>query len=387
MGRELEALRRAAGVTRVARVTGLDRTGIEVACAVRPTGHVLQVSNGKGLSWEDAERGAVMEAVELHAAETVRAASLRWASAEELEAESTFVVRADELGSAGAVADEALSAGAAVFADLETRMAWREGVELLRGGRAFVPAQAVHCPPQGVDLGAVAIGWTTNGMGAHTTSRDAALLHALLEACERDQLARVATEGLDAQLLIERRLAPDARVLPRTLELVRKLEKAGFDVALLDLAPESDEPGALDLPVAGALLVDREAGPIPLTAGYACRLSRDEAFLAAVLEAAQSRLTDIHGAREDITHEGQARREQSLQVAALLRSSGAVRLPSQLPKDVRALTPEAAVSRVLQRIRRAGGEQVVAVDVAEGTVPAQVVKVVVPSFLLSTLLL
>src|SRR5947208_11733958 len=44
----VDALQRAIGVTRVARVTGLDRSGIEVACAVRPLGHVLQVANGKG---------------------------------------------------------------------------------------------------------------------------------------------------------------------------------------------------------------------------------------------------------------------------------------------------------------------------------------------------
>src|SRR5690349_1954027 len=59
----------AIGVTRVARLTGLDRTGIEVASAVRPGGHILQVSNGKGRDWASAARGAVHEAAELWAAE------------------------------------------------------------------------------------------------------------------------------------------------------------------------------------------------------------------------------------------------------------------------------------------------------------------------------
>jgi ribosomal protein S12 methylthiotransferase accessory factor len=53
----------------VARVTGLDRArGLEVACAVRPGGHVLQVANGKGETWAEAERGALLEAAELWAA-------------------------------------------------------------------------------------------------------------------------------------------------------------------------------------------------------------------------------------------------------------------------------------------------------------------------------
>ena len=47
-------LSRAIGVTRIARVTGLDRCGVEVACAVRPAGHVLQVSNGKGETFSQA---------------------------------------------------------------------------------------------------------------------------------------------------------------------------------------------------------------------------------------------------------------------------------------------------------------------------------------------
>ena len=57
----MDALQSALGVTRVARVTGLDRSGVEVACAVRPLGHVLQVCNGKGETWEEARASALSE--------------------------------------------------------------------------------------------------------------------------------------------------------------------------------------------------------------------------------------------------------------------------------------------------------------------------------------
>ena len=63
------ALADALGVTRIARLTGLDRTGVEVASAVRPAGHVLQVTNGKGASFAEAAGGALCEAAELWAAE------------------------------------------------------------------------------------------------------------------------------------------------------------------------------------------------------------------------------------------------------------------------------------------------------------------------------
>src|SRR5687768_2806189 len=72
------------GVTRVARVTGLDRTGVEVACAVRPLGHVLQVTQGKGPTFEHAAATALSEAAELWASEQVDASRLQWDSFEGL---------------------------------------------------------------------------------------------------------------------------------------------------------------------------------------------------------------------------------------------------------------------------------------------------------------
>ncbi|HET8733129.1 MAG TPA: YcaO-like family protein, partial [Anaeromyxobacteraceae bacterium] len=64
--RDLQA---ALGVTRLARLTGLDRAGVEVVAAVRPGGHVLQVTNGKGESFDEAAAGALAEAAELWSAE------------------------------------------------------------------------------------------------------------------------------------------------------------------------------------------------------------------------------------------------------------------------------------------------------------------------------
>src|SRR3954468_24108434 len=81
--RSVRSLLSVLGVTRIARVTGLDRAGVEVACAVRPGGHVLQISNGKGESWEEARASALSEAAELWAAERVPP-ELLFASARQL---------------------------------------------------------------------------------------------------------------------------------------------------------------------------------------------------------------------------------------------------------------------------------------------------------------
>ncbi|MFP2912883.1 YcaO-like family protein, partial [Pyxidicoccus sp. 3LFB2] len=119
-------LARAMGVTRVARVTGLDRTGVEVACAVRPGGHVLQVCNGKGLTYADASWGALLETAELWAAETVLPERLVWGSQAELDGRLGVLWSAEALGSAGALVDPRLWS-------VTVRCAWREALELHSG--------------------------------------------------------------------------------------------------------------------------------------------------------------------------------------------------------------------------------------------------------------
>ena len=271
----------ALGVTRVARVTGLDRTGVEVACAVRPGGHVLQVTNGKGLGLRAAEAGALSEAAELAFSEQVPPQALCWGTPADLHSRGVAILAPEQLGGERAPT---------------LPIAWRGGTELGSGRAVLVPAVTVHVPPPGgASLGVSDLRWTSNGMGAHP-SRPAALLHALLELLERHELALALPDGWTEDAVRRFRLSPATaeRAAPGAAALARRLERRGFEVSLFAL------PGQVGLPSAAALLFDAEHSAVPLTAGYACRLDQDGAVLAALLEAAQSRLTDIHGAREDV---------------------------------------------------------------------------------------
>lgn len=356
----------AIGVTRVARITGLDRAGIEVACAVRPGGHVLQVSNGKGLTFDRAAAGAVLEGCELWGAE---------------RPPPPLVATEEELGRAAAP----FLAPAWLAPQLDpalagARIGWYEAEELFAQAPILVPGHAIFSPPAGApSLGPALLRWTSNGMGAHR-DRDAALLHALLELIERDRLARAFPSGLDPATLRRRLLVPSslARAAPRTAALADALRERRFEVHLLEASPDED---AVGLPVAAALLVDRDEGPVPVAAGYACRLRRDDALLAALLEAAQSRLTEIHGAREDVAVGG---RDQALPIADACRRIRPKRTASALP-DLRVRSPRAGVRLVLGRLRRAGFDRATAADLPS---PAgvHVVKVLVPGTILSELL-
>lgn len=330
--RELARRAKAIGVTRVARLTGLDRTGVEVASAIRPLGHVLQVSNGKGKTFEEAAATAVSEAAELWAAEHPDPLRLRFGSVEELTGRAKLLLP-----------DSAAELVAPELWSKSTRLGWIEGRTLAGGRSVLVPAQAVFCPPQdGAQLGPSLVRWTTNGLAAHP-SRPRAVRHALLEVIERDQLHRALPGGWTPAAVARRMLAPSGR-LASTVEALRA---RGFDAYLFDLS------SVRGMPVGGALLFDREQGPIPLTAGYACRLRPEEALLAALLEAAQSRLTDIHGAREDVTP-GSAKDAAILQ-AACARSKPRRRIESMpqgtVPRDLDAVVVDLASAADLHVVK------------------------------------
>lgn len=258
------ALLTSLGVTRLARVTTMDRCAIEVTAAVRPSGHVLQVTQGKGLSHAQAQWSAVGEAAELLAAERPEASRLTFARGSELD---------------GLVLD-----------DDGLRRAWVGGARLSDQAAVWVPAERVFCPPRGTAwLGPSTASWSSNGFGAHQTHARA-LEHAVLELWERHALAAAIPDGWTPAVLRRTRVA-------WTHPLAEQLEARGFVVAPCVVA-------MTPLPLAAVLLFDREDPAVPLTAGYACRRTAAEGLLAALLEAAQSRLTEIHGARDDVATGG-----------------------------------------------------------------------------------
>lgn len=248
------------GISRLASVGTMDRAGIDVVAAVRPRGHVLQVTQGKGLTHEAAVWSAVGEAAELHAAETIDDATLAWSRGDALD---------------GLVLD-----------DDGLRRAWVRGVRLSDDAHVWLAAERVFCPPNGrAWLGPSTSSWSSNGMGAHERV-DAAVEHAVLELWERHALALAVPNGWNESLVAKTRVA-------FSCELTERLERSGFVVAscLLQLKP---------FPLAAALVFDTQDDAVPLAAGYACRRTVNGALEAAVLEAAQSRVTEIHGARDDV---------------------------------------------------------------------------------------
>jgi ribosomal protein S12 methylthiotransferase accessory factor len=373
-----ERLADAMEVTRVARVTGLDRTGVEVACAVRPGSHGPGMCTGPGLTFEHAALSALYDTATQWAAEHVPASQLVWGSRSELDPRSGEAWSAEALGSAGRMVEPRL------WGD-SVRCAWRQATELHSGRKVWVPAQGVHCPPAGaVALGPVSVAWTRNGMGADPDVRRA-LLHALLEATERDQLARALPDGWTEEAVRRRMLGPVilGRGAPRTEVLSKALRKRGFGVYLFDATPTSRTPGAVGLPVAAAVLVDEEDGPVPLTVGYACALGRDQALLRALMEAACARLAALQGTPQALSSSERGAVRGLARVCASVRPKRQSEAMPDFASEEG--SPVRGVRRVLHHLRGAGFTQVASLSLDAPVPGLHVRRVVVPGMRISEL--
>jgi ribosomal protein S12 methylthiotransferase accessory factor len=347
------------GVTRCADITGLDRIGLPVRCAVRPRGRILQTSAGKGLRDVDAQVSALMEALEhWHAEQPPHAAAF---------------------GSAAEVAtpDRPVVAGAALTTrrrdltgDDATRREWWVPARSAADARgAWVPASAVYA-----DVVPVSHRFTATGLASGNV-RVEAELHALYEVLERDVVTRALTGDrvrLDAAPF--RRIALDTITDPAVDGVVAAVRRAGCRLALLTV----DAPPPVT--VCWAALLD----PTPfhpctrVNLGYGAHLDPGVAATRAVTEAAQSRLSYIHGAREDLAHKIRAARADVVGPVFQAFDSLPARAAWTELVDAAGDTLHDDHARVLGVLGAAGYGDVWVVDLDDPAVGIPVVRVLVP---------
>jgi len=262
------------GITRVTNLTPLDRLGVPVCASVRPRGQTLAVHSGKGLTSLSAWVGAAMEALELAVAER---AALADGSHEASPAEW-----AASLPAGLRPVDFAPVQGVAVDARAPLRLAPAEWL----GSRSpvWLPVQDVHpCKPADEpDL----YPWTSNGL-ASGNDLEEATLHAVLEVLERDALAMNAARDTSAWL--------DPSALPEPfVHWSEDWQRMGIELLVRQV------PNDFGLPCFSAWIHEPFNLGVNLAGGSGLHTSRDIALARAVTEAAQSRLTTLHGGRDDL---------------------------------------------------------------------------------------
>jgi ribosomal protein S12 methylthiotransferase accessory factor len=267
------------GITRLARVTGLDRIGVPVWTAIRPNAASLSVSQGKGADDDAAIASAIFEAAEIAVAERPHAAAFR----------ATPTDLADA-GRAILDAGRYLRRGERMPTAEETA-SWVEGLDLISGTPLVLPEDVVRV----ADVPGCRYWQTSDGLGTGSNILEAAI-HGICELIERDAMALWSFLS-DAE--VARREVTAASLGDAVIAMVGRIEDAGFRIRLFDATSDIRVPTYL------AVLIDDErdrAGLkyVDVASGSGTHPISSRAALRAITEAVQTRLTTITGSRDDV---------------------------------------------------------------------------------------
>jgi len=276
------------GITRIAEITGLDRIGIPVFSCIRPgaADGAISVYNGKGLTDDEARVSAVMEGIERYCAE--------------VGDRDLVYDRYSNLNPAEALDPAELILPQGISPD--TVIPWYPCRDLVSGNELLLPAHAVFHPVPHTHGRFMRT--STNGIASGNTFNEAAL-YGLCEVIERDAWSLVEASGIAGKVI-------DTDTIPESAdggssseylekcselrELLKRFSDNGVDVILRDITADNG------ISTIAAVSDDvRLKDPSLLCIGIGTALSPAVAAIRAVTETAQSRLTQIHGAREDTT--------------------------------------------------------------------------------------
>jgi ribosomal protein S12 methylthiotransferase accessory factor len=350
------------GITRVANVTGLDTVGIPTVMVLRPNSRALSVSQGKGFTLAAAKASGVMESVESYHAERITL-PLKLGSYEDLRYTHALVdvERLPRLASGK-------------FTPF-LPLLWVEGRSLATGSGVWVPFEMVHTNyTLPLPTGHGYFQASSNGLssGNHIVE---AIIHGLCEVVERDACAlwRLGGEAAQDDTRVDLETVAD----PVCRDLLARFARAGIEVGVWDATSD------VGLPTFACRIVqgggDHYAANRP-AAGFGTHLVKEIALARALTEAAQSRLTHISGARDDLLRDEY---EQFLDPAEQARWLNRIRLGSPI-RDFNEIAPwhgqslREDLDEILRRLRAAGLGEAIVVDLTKPEFNIPVVRVIVP---------
>ena len=269
-----------AGITRIADITDLDRVGLPIYTAIRPTAEdgAVSIYGGKGISKDHAKASAMMEGFERY-------------SAEKQDSDDTVIANLDEIGKKGNYIDpKSLNLGQNLEKqDLsEFKLEWNLACDIISGEEYYVPSNAVYHPYVHEDSIDGLFKSNTNGLASGNVL-DEAILHGMFEVIERDAWSIFElTHKNYAQIDLD---TIESDVVNDTID---KFESEGIKIKLMDFTADINVP---TIAASADDTVSKDAGL--LTLGMGTHLDPEVAVLRALTEVAQSRATQINGARED----------------------------------------------------------------------------------------
>ena len=352
-----------AGITRITEITHLDRIGLPVFSAIRPTSQdgAISIYGGKGISSEHAKASAMMEGFERYSAEK--------------QDENLVTGTVSEISSKGNTIDiESLN----LPKDFKKEniellnLEWNICHDLISGDDYYVPSNAIYHPYVLEDNSCQSLFKSnTNGL-ASGNSLEEAILHGMFEVIERDawsifELTHKNYKQIDLDS-IESETVNDALSKFSENDIKIKLMDFTADVNIPTIAGSADD----------TLLKD--AGL--LTLGIGTHLDPEVAVLRALTEVAQSRATQIHGAREDTVRADFARtagyeRMKRINKYYFQEEDEKIRLSDIENRSTDSITKD--IDIVLEELKSNEIEHVLYYDLTRPELNVNVVRVIIPT--------
>ncbi len=352
-----------AGITRITEITHLDRIGLPVFSAIRPTSQdgAISIYGGKGISSEHAKASAMMEGFERYSAEK--------------QCENLVTGTVSEISSKGNTIDvESLN----LPKDFKKEnielfnLEWNICHDLISGDDYYVPSNAIYHPYVLEDNSCQSLFKSnTNGL-ASGNSLEEAILHGMFEVIERDawsifELTHKNYKQIDLDS-IESETVNDA---------ISKFSENDIKIKLMDFTAD------VNIPTIAASADDtllKDAGL--LTLGIGTHLDPEVAVLRALTEVAQSRATQIHGAREDTVRADFARtagyeRMKRINKYYFQEEDEKIRLSDIENRSTDSITKD--IDIVLDELKSNEIEHVLYYDLPRPELNVNVVRVIIPT--------
>ncbi len=349
----IEPLVPAAGITRVADITSLDRIGIPVFSCIRPTAMdgAITVYNGKGATVEESRISAIMEGIERYSSE--------------MHDRRPELAPYDEMRMRGVNVLDPKDLILPMGAEIDRLIPWTEGWDIVSDQPVLVPSHAVFHPLPPNYRGPFRT--NTNGLASGNTFEEA-VFHALSEVIERD-----------AWSLVEACRDTGPAVTDMTDETIiamqEKFSRAQVEVTVRDITSDIGIP-TMAAVADDVLLKD----PLLLTIGIGTHTSARIAVMRALTEVAQSRLTQIHGAREDTTL-AEMRKKMGYDRAKRIngywfRDNGTIGYGNVKSSDTDDFKKD--IGNIIGALKKQGMDRVIIVDLTREEIGMPVVRVIVP---------
>lgn len=351
-------------VTRVADLTPLDVIGLPVFSACTPLAADLAVHGGKGVDAVAARLSALMEAIERVSAESVPRGCVDASFGELCRRPRGRVV----------LDPRAFTLPPASGYRPDRQLAWVPGQDLLQGSPAWVARDLAINPPREGVLADI----DTNGLAAGNTHLEA-VVHAICEVIERDAFSQVefcAAFGDPHDRRMPVRTIDLTTVPPVAATIIERLQAAGQHVVLQDITND------LRVATFAAYVLDPRypspEGTRPmLFLGLGTHPNASVAVVRALVEGNQSRLGRILGARDSF-NTGRARLRSATRLDLLHRLAHAPTVPFGEVRTAPSDDLLDDLAFLLDRLRTAGVERCIVVDLTRADLGVPVVRVRTP---------